>query len=239
MGQISARRAARVLVSYVHSLLARNGVQHLLYDFTANSVTRCIWCRVSTPRSDASRGPRTVAARSADPRGGLVPGRTTHLWKSVASALDPTTPVFSESNLPPGASFDSGTGIFSWRPFGDQAGEYSGTVFTATASNGSINETVDFSVTERVPSATGRVVLGDGSPLPGAVLCVRGTVDRRSTVVADENGAYRIDSTISGKRLKPKLAKPTRKLYRTIPKAIVVVASAGDMALPDLVAQAK
>jgi hypothetical protein len=69
--------------------------------------------------------------------------------KTLAFSLSATDPdndflVYSASNLPPGATFDSLTGVFSWTPGYDQAGIYN---VHFEVSDGSLSDSEDITIT--------------------------------------------------------------------------------------------
>jgi len=106
-----------------------------------------------------------------------------------------------------------------------------------SAGAASASETFGITVHPEIPSIAGRVELPDGSPVAHAVLDVRGTGDRYRTIVADDDGRYRIEGAlVAGRGLTIRLATAMRKQYKTVPSALHVVAGAGDVSAPDLVA---
>jgi hypothetical protein len=159
-------------------------------------------------------------------------------FRVTAPGLDPGTATFTASGLPVGAVFDAPTRLFQWRPDGTQAGSYSVT-FTA-AGEATVSETVSIAVAEQISSLTGLVHLADGTPVPGAVLQIRGTSDRRRTIQTGGDGRYRIEGGITpGKPLTIKLTQPSKKSYRTEPSALRLSAGLGDQTAPDLIATPK
>jgi hypothetical protein len=158
-------------------------------------------------------------------------------FRATAPGFDPTTTTFSITGLPPGALFDPTTRLFQWSPSGTQAGSHTGIEIEATAGAASTSETFAIDVQAAVPSISGQVVLPGGAPLAHAVLDVKGTNDKYRTVVADEDGTYRIEGALSpGRRLTIRLATAMRKQYKTAPPALRVLAGSGDVTAPDLLA---
>jgi immune inhibitor A len=62
------------------------------------------------------------------------------------------TLTFASANLPPGASLDASTGVFTWRPRYDQAEGYPGVTITVTDSHGA-GGSATFTITVTDPSA--------------------------------------------------------------------------------------
>jgi hypothetical protein len=73
----------------------------------------------------------------------------------AAMASDPDLPAqtltYSASNLPPGATFDPNTRVFSWTPTSGQAGVYSGVHFEVT--DGVLTDSEDITITVFRPPA--------------------------------------------------------------------------------------
>ena len=90
-----------------------------------------------------------------------------------ASDLDPgDTLVFSATNLPPGATFNSSTRTFSWTPGAAQVGNYPNVHFNVTDGFFSDAEDIAIAVTTPPPPGTG---LGTGpgqtTPPPAKKKC--------------------------------------------------------------------
>lgn len=62
----------------------------------------------------------------------VLEGETLSLTLSATDENEDETLTFSAANLPPGALFDPVTATFTWTPWYDQAGVYSGIEFTVT-----------------------------------------------------------------------------------------------------------
>ncbi len=91
----------------------------------------------------------------------------------LSFALEATSPngspvAYWAANLPPGASLDSSTGVFSWVPRADQVGAYPNVKFTAASAGLSASENVTLTVylPSRAGSSGSSIPLG---PLLGAV----------------------------------------------------------------------
>ena len=78
-----------------------------------------------------------------------------NLLQFTVTASDPDLPaqtlIFSASNLPPGATFNPSTRIFSWTPTSGQAGVYSGVHFAVT--DGVLTDSEDITITVSRPPA--------------------------------------------------------------------------------------
>ncbi|KPA11730.1 Peptidase domain protein [Candidatus Magnetomorum sp. HK-1] len=70
-------------------------------------------------------------------------------YSFILNATDPDNPddlVYSAANLPPGSTFDPDTGLFSWLPVKDQAGNYPGIHFEVSDNTYSDKEDIMISV---------------------------------------------------------------------------------------------
>ncbi|HZR83384.1 MAG TPA: S8 family serine peptidase [Candidatus Binatia bacterium] len=158
-------------------------------------------------------------------------------FRATAPGVDPGAAVFSASGLPPGAVFDPATHLFQWKPAGDQAGTYGGVHIEATDGVATASETFAISVQPAVRTLAGRVQLADGTPVAHAALDVRGSDDKHRTIVADDDGRYRLEGAFApGRALTIRLTPAMRKRYKTAPPALRVVAPSGDAGAPDLIA---
>lgn len=88
----------------------------------------------------------------------------------TVTATDTDTLTYSASGLPNGASFNSSTGIFSWTPATNQAGQY-GVTFSVSDGTASDSETIQISVADvavnqaPVLASIGTKTVGEGAPL--------------------------------------------------------------------------
>ncbi len=226
---------SKVAVTATHTVVAwedrRSDTGHPVYpdpDFTEHRAQRLF------PRPPGNEYPDRVIGSI----GALTVGEGEFLrFRVVAPGQDPGATIYAASGLQAGAYFDSGTRLFQWRPDGDDAGSYPGVVFTAASGGSTVTETVSIDVTARVSTVSGVVRLGDGTPLGGAALKVRGTTDRTRTVYTDAAGRYRLEGGLApGKTVVLGLTNPTRGSYRTDPGVARVVAGTGDLVAPDLIA---
>ncbi len=84
----------------------------------------------------------------------MLPVAEGRLVEFTVSAIDPDgdTLIYTASGLPPGASFDPGTGTFSWTPSAGQAGTYS---IRFEVSDGLSTDFEDVTITVSTPAGRG------------------------------------------------------------------------------------
>ena len=94
------------------------------------------------------------ASRDAIDTLSMLPVAEGMLVEFTVSAIDPDgdTLTYSASSLPPGASFDPGTGTFSWTPIAGQAGTYS---IRFEVSDGLSTDFEDVTITVNPPAGRG------------------------------------------------------------------------------------
>lgn len=156
-------------------------------------------------------------------------------FRVTAPGLSPAA-IFSAAGLPAGAVFDPASRIIQWRPAGNQAGTYGGIVLSATDGVASASETIAITVHDALASITGFVRLESGGGVGSVAVQVRGTADRQRTITTAADGTYRLEGGLkAGKAVKVKLARAMRRQYRARPSTVRVIATTGDIQMPDLV----
>jgi hypothetical protein len=154
-------------------------------------------------------------------------------FRLTAPGLDPAATTFAMPGAPAGAVLDPASGLFQWRPGGQEAGTYA-VGLSATDGGTTLTESVQIVVRERVNSVAGVVRRTDGTPVAGVLVGVRGTPDRKRILATDGSGRYQIDGVVGGVTVSAKLERPSSKNWSAT--SVRVVAQAGDVQMPDLVA---
>ncbi len=144
--------------------------------------------------------------------------------------------TFTATNLPPGALFDPATNAFRWMPAANEAGVYPAVHFSATDGVQTVNEDVTITVSEASRSVGGIVRLGDGTPVAGVSLKLRGAGAAPRLELSDPSGRYHFDDLSPG-TYTVRIALPSTRLYRAGARTLAI--GTADVSTADLIVTAK